>query len=115
MIACGARAPGDVESATPTAVYYGALTNAFADRPKSRRLPADRALRLSPFDPRAVEAHFALGIAAVSEGRYEDAVSCFARAFEINPNHSLMPFFHPIGLALARRAVEAQPSLERGF
>ena len=74
-----------------------------------------RALRLSPFDPRAYEAHLALGMAAVSEGRYEDAVGCFARGFEINSNHSVMPFFHAIALALAGRAEDATPSVRRGL
>ena len=54
-------------------------------------------------------------MAAVSEGRYEDAVGCFARAFEINSNHSVMPFFHAIALALAGRAEDATPSVRRGL
>jgi hypothetical protein len=68
---------------------------------------ANRALRLSPFDSRAFEAHLALGTAAISEGNTDYAVSCFARGSEINPNHSIMPFFHAIALALAGRAEDA--------
>jgi hypothetical protein len=91
MIACGARAPGDLEGATQERLVIEAEGDRGLLRVRSQTpsptdpnavaFHADRALRLSPFDPRAVAAHFALGIAAVSEGRYEDAVGCFARAF----------------------------------
>ena len=83
--------------------YYGALVNAFADRPKAALFHANRALRLSPFDPKAFEAHLALGMAAISEGRYDEAAASFARASEINPNESVLSFFHAIALALAGR------------
>jgi tetratricopeptide (TPR) repeat protein len=95
--------------------YYAALVNAFADRPKAVAFHANRALRLSPFDSRAFEAHLALGMAAISEGNTDAAVSCFARGSEINPNHSIMPFFHAIALALAGRAEDATPSVRRGL
>jgi adenylate cyclase len=95
--------------------YYAALVNAFADGPKAVAFHANRALRLSPFDPRAFEAHLALGMAAIGEGRYDDAAACFARASEINPNQSVMPFFHAIALALAGRAEDAIPSVRRGL
>ncbi len=95
--------------------YYGALVNAFADRPKVVVFHANRALRLSPFDPKAFEAHLALGIAAISEGRYDEAVASFARASEINPDESVLSFFHAIALALAGRASDAAPSVRRGL
>ena len=95
--------------------YYGALVNAFADRPKAVLFHANRALRLSPFDPKAFEAHLALGMAAVSEGRYDEAAASFARASEINPDESVMAFFHAIALALAGRVNDAAPSVRRGL
>ncbi len=95
--------------------YYGALVNAFADRPKAVVFHANRALRLSPFDPKAFEAHLALGMAAISEGRYDEAAACFARGSEINPDHSIMPFFQAIALALAGQPETAIPSVRRGF
>ncbi len=104
-----------LNSSCAMAHYYAALVNAFADRPKAVAFHAGRALRLSPFDPKAFEAHLALGMAAVSEQRYDDAAACFARASEINPNHSVMPFFHAIALALAGRAEDAIPSVRRGL
>jgi len=104
-----------LNSSCAMAHYYGALVNAFADRPKDAAFDADRALRLSPFDPKAFEAHLALGMAAVSEGRYDDAAASFARGSESNPDHSIMPFFQAIALALAGRAKDATPSVRRGF
>ncbi len=95
--------------------YYGALVNAFADRPKAVAIHANRALRLSPFDPKAFEAHLALGMAAISEGRYDEAAVSFARGAEINPDHSLLAFFHAIALGLAGRVAEAQAPLKRGL
>jgi tetratricopeptide (TPR) repeat protein len=95
--------------------YYGALVNAFADRPKAVVFHANRALRLSPFDPKAFEAHLALGMAAVSEGRYAEAATCFARGSETNPDHSIMSFFQAIALALAGHTDDAAPSVRRGL
>ena len=95
--------------------YYGALVNAFADRPKAVAFHANRALRLSPFDPKAFEAHLALGMAAIGEGRYDEAAVWFARGAQINPDHSLLAFFHAIALALAGRVAEAQAPVQRGL
>ena len=103
-----------LNASSAMAHYYGALVNAFADRPEAVVFYANRALRLSPFDPKTFEAHLALGMAAVSEGRYDEAAACFARGSEINPDHSVMPFFHAIALALAGRAEDATPSVRRG-
>jgi adenylate cyclase len=91
-----------------TAHYFAALVNAFADRSGAATFHANRALRLSPFDPSAFEAHLALGMAALRAAQYDEAVVCFARGWQINRRHSLFPFFHAIALALAGRAAEAR-------
>jgi adenylate cyclase len=98
-----------------TAHYFAALTNAFADQPVAAAFHANRALRLSPFDPSAFEAHLALGMAAVGEAKYDEAASSFARGSQINPRHSLFPLFRAIALALAGRAEEAKSSLKLGL
>ena len=98
-----------------TAHYFAALVNAFADRPEAVAFHAHRALRLSPFDPSAFEAHLALGMAALREGKYDEAAADFARGRQINARHSLFPFFHAIALALAGRRAEAAPLVKRGF
>src|SRR5271166_4912349 len=98
-----------------TAHYFAALTNAFADQPEIAAFHANRALRLSPFDPSAFEAHLAIGMAAVGEAKYEEAASSFAKGSQINPRHSLFPLFRAIALALAGRAEEATSSLKLGL
>jgi adenylate cyclase len=98
-----------------TAHYFAALTNAFANQPVAAAFHANRALRLSPFDPSAFEAHLALGMAAVGEAKYEEAASSFARGSQINPRHSLFPIFRAIALALAGHAEEARSSLKLGL
>ena len=98
-----------------TAHYFAALVNAFADRSEAATFHANRALRLSPFDPSAFEAHLALGMAALRVAQYDEAVVCFARGWQINRRHSLFPVFHAIALALAGREAEAAPSVQRGF
>jgi adenylate cyclase len=98
-----------------TAHYFAALVNAFADRPAVAAFHANRALRLSPFDPSAFEAHLALGMGAIREGKYDEAASCFARGGQINSRHSLFPFFQAIALALAGRAGETGSLVERGL
>jgi adenylate cyclase len=98
-----------------TAHYFAALTNAFANQPVAAAFHANRALRLSPFDPSAFEAHLALGMAAVGEAKYEEAASSFAKGSQINPRHSLFPLFRAIALALAGRAEEATSSLKLGL
>jgi len=52
---------------------------------------------------------------ALRAGRYDEAALRFAKGSQINPRHSLFYFFHAIALALAGRAGEAQPLLQRGL
>jgi adenylate cyclase len=98
-----------------TAHYFAGLVNAFADRPAVAASHARRALRLSPFDPSAFEAHLALGMGAIREENYHEAASCFARGAQINSRHSLFPFFHAIALALAGRAEETTSLVQHGL
>ena len=97
-----------------TTLYLGAMVNAFANRAEVFTL-ADRALRLSPFDPLALEAHQAMGMIAVGQANYDEAASCFARVPQINPRYSSAYFSHAIALALAGRREEAEQRLRRGL
>jgi adenylate cyclase len=54
-------------------------------------------------------------MAAIGEGKFEDAVACFAKGSQINPRHSVMPFFHAIALALMGQAEKATISVQRGL
>ena len=94
-----------------TALYLAATVNAFVARASEVSTLANRALRLSPFDPLALEAHQAMGMVAVAQGNYDEAVSCYARVSQINPRYSTGYFSHAIALALAGRREEADRPL----
>jgi len=96
-----------------TALYFGAYIQAISGNPAPAISYADRALRLSPFDPFAFLAHCALGAAAVQEARYDDAARDFSKAVQANPRFSTLYFFQAASLALAGREQEAQPIVER--
>ena len=72
---------------------------------------ANRALRLSPFDPVAFIAHMILGHVAVYEAHYDEAVSHYAKAVQANPRHSWLYFCHAVALALAGRVEDAGPTV----
>lgn len=96
-----------------TALYFGSLIYAFAGHPAAATSNANRALRLSPFDPSAFVAHAALGAAAVQETRYGEAASALAKAVQANTRFSTLYFFHAASLALAGREEEARPIVQR--
>jgi adenylate cyclase len=82
-----------INTSCATALYLGAQAHGMAGHAETATSFANRALRLSPFDPQAFEAHMALGEAALVEAY----------------------LFQAIPLALAGRKEEAQPFLRRGF
>ena len=60
--------------------YYGALVNAFADRPKAVVF-TPTALEARPIRPQGVRGASGARHGAVSERRYDEAAACFARGF----------------------------------
>jgi adenylate cyclase len=91
-----------------TAMYLGALTNAFAGKADIAISLAERAQRLSPFDFLAYQAQFALGIAAIHLHRHHDATKHFTAALQANPKLSSLYFSGASAFALANRIAEAQ-------
>ena len=104
-----------LNSSCAAAHYFGALMYAFAGDPAPAIASANRALRLSPFDPAIFQAHIALGLAAIVEGRYDEAASHCARAAQANPGFGWLYFFHAEALALSGRLKEAEPIARRGL
>ena len=96
-----------------TAHYFAALAHSWAGRSDQAAYHAKHALTLSPFDPSAFEAYLALGMAAVVEDRFDNAIEDFAMAERINPRHSLFPFLQGIALALAGRAADSAATIQR--
>ena len=98
-----------------TAMYLGAMTNAFAGRPAVAVSLAERALRLSPFDVLAYQAHVARGAAAMQERRYADAAAHIREALQVNANLSSLYFCGAAALALAGDARAAEKLAQRGL
>jgi tetratricopeptide (TPR) repeat protein len=103
-----------LNGASATVFYLASHAHAIVgDAPRASAF-ADRAFRLSPFDPLAFEANLALGDLAISEARHDDAAACFARAVQINPNYSTGHFFRAIALVLAGRQDRAELAAGEG-
>ena len=76
---------------------------------------ANRALRLSPFDPFTYVIYLALGMAAVQVGRHEEAAAHFGKAVQANSTFTSLYFLQASALALAGRVEEARPIVRRGL
>jgi adenylate cyclase len=112
-----ARARGtaalSLNPSSAAALYWGALIHAYSGNSAAATAYANRALRLSPFDPVAFVAHAALGHVAFREARYDEAVSHYAKAVQANPHFSTLYFAQAVALALAGRVEEARPIVEQ--
>jgi tetratricopeptide (TPR) repeat protein len=95
------------------ALYFGSLACAFAGRVAAATSHAERALRLSPFDPFVYFAHGALGTAALLKASYDEAASHFDKAVQTGPPFGTPCFFHAVSLALAGRLDEARPAVQQ--
>jgi adenylate cyclase len=93
--------------------YWGAIIHAASGNFAAVTAHANRALRLSPFDPLAFLAHTALGHEAVVEGHYDEAASHYAKAVIASPRFSIAYFCQAIALALAGRVEEARPIVQQ--
>jgi TolB-like protein len=97
------------------ALYCGAELYAWSGDPATATAYAQRAQRLSPFDPLAFHAHLALLIAATQEGRYAEAAAHATKVVQANPSHGVYMAYQAISLALAGRVEEARPILARAL
>jgi TolB-like protein/class 3 adenylate cyclase/Flp pilus assembly protein TadD len=93
--------------------YFGARLQAYRGNSAAAVALAERALRLSPSDSRTYEAYFALAIAAIHDGRYDDAVSHSLKAWQANPDFSVALMLYAGALAMAGRVEEAIPLARR--
>ena len=93
---------------SPAAHFFGGFLYAWSGDPVRGTDLAKRALRLSPFDPLAYEAHLAFGVAALHQGRYEEAASWWERCSRANPKFGSFFAANSHALALAGRMNEAK-------
>jgi len=97
------------------ALLWGGLVYALGGESAKATILAERALRLSPFDPAGWHAHLALSHAAMFEDRFEDALAHFDRTVHLNPQVGLMHAFRAAALVLAGRAEEAGPTIAKAL
>jgi adenylate cyclase len=109
------RRATSLKGASATVFYLASHAHAIAADGQRAQAFADRAFRVSPFDPLAFEANMALGDLALAEARHEDAAACFARATRINPRYSTGHFFRAMALTLAGRSDKAEAAAKEGF
>jgi len=95
------------------AFYFGAHIHAFRGDAALAEEYALRALRLSPFDPAAVEGHLAQACVRIRDGRFDEAAVHMARAVQANPRFSTLYFGHAAALALAGRIEQAKAVAKR--
>jgi TolB-like protein len=91
-----------------TALYFGAELHGWNGDLVTATAYADRALRLSPFDPLAYVAHVGLAVGAVHEGRYEESAAQWAECARVNPGLGAFVMAQAWALALAGRLDEAR-------
>ena len=95
------------------ALYWGAHIHAFSGDPVIAEDYANRALRLSPFDPISYEAYVALGCVRFREQRYDDAAAFYANAVQANPRFSSLYAGQAMALAMAGRIKESNSQARR--
>jgi TolB-like protein/class 3 adenylate cyclase/Tfp pilus assembly protein PilF len=97
------------------AYYFGGTLYAWSGDPVTGTTYAHRALRLSPFDPLAFQAHLAFAMAAAHEERYDEAAAWMAKCAEANPNFGGFLGAQAAHLALAGRMDEARSVCARAL
>jgi TolB-like protein/Tfp pilus assembly protein PilF len=97
------------------ALFFGGEILAWKGESGAAVSYAQRALRLSPFDPLAYAAHIAMPVAAIHEDRYDDAAAFYGKAAQANPGHGMFLLAQAESLALAGRLDEARPIWEEGL
>jgi len=97
------------------ALYCGAHIHAFRGDAALAEEYALQALRLSPFDPFALEGHFAQACVRIRDRRFDDAAAHMARAVQCNPRFSTLYTVHAAALALAGRIEESKAVAKRAL
>jgi adenylate cyclase len=95
------------------ALYKGAMIHSFCGEAGVAEDFANRALRLSPFDPKSFEAHFALGQVRFRQRRYAEAATYFAKGAQANPRFSTLYAHQAAALAMAGRLNEGKLAARR--
>jgi adenylate cyclase len=102
-----------INNSCATALYTGAHIHAFMGDLAIAEDYADRAFRLSPFDPQLFHRYEALGFIRLRAGQYEEAAAFFAEAVRANPRFSTLYADWAAALAMAGHKEEANRVAQR--
>jgi adenylate cyclase len=102
-----------LNSSSAIALYTGAHIHGFAGDPALAENYADRAYRVSPFDPQLFHRYEALGSVRLRANRYDEAAAYFAQAVQANPRFSTLYADLTAALELAGRGEEAKSTARR--
>jgi adenylate cyclase len=91
-----------------TAFYFGAHIHAMKGDAAIAEDFAEKALRLSPFDPFSYFALHAMGTVRIRRGQFDDASAYYSKAVQSNPRFSVLYALHTAALAQAGRLDEAR-------
>jgi adenylate cyclase len=97
------------------ALGFGAIALAWAGESERTIEWAERALRLSPFDPFRSRPLHALSLANFTAGRFEAAADAARRAIQVNPGFSLRHVMLAAALVRLGRGAEAKAAAERAL
>jgi tetratricopeptide (TPR) repeat protein len=104
-----------VNPSAAAAYFHGAFLYGLWGRSLAATNFAQRALRLSPFDPLAYHAYLALTFAAMQEERYDEAATHGAKLAQASPNLVSHITAYAAALALAGRMEEARSVCARAL
>ena len=100
-----------INPACTTALFFAAHIASFRGDFEPAEEHAWKALRLSPFDPWAYEAHVALAMRPLAAGQFDEASAHLSRAVQANPNFPSPRFLYAMTLALSGRLEESRREL----
>jgi adenylate cyclase len=92
---------------------WGSIIRAWAGDYATAIEHAERAIRLSPFDPLIFMPYIGLSYAFFFTGRYEEAMIAAGRAADANPRFSIPCMLRTVALANLHRSDEARASAQR--
>jgi adenylate cyclase len=104
-----------VNPSAAAAYFHGAFLYGLWGHSVSATSYAQRALRLSPFDPLAYHAHMALTFAAIEEERYDEAVVHGAKLAQVSPSFQDHVLLYAAALGLAGHMEEARQACARAL
>jgi adenylate cyclase len=95
------------------ALGFSSLVRAWMGDDATAVQQAERALRLSPFDPLIYLPYVGLAYAHFAAGRFAEAAAAASRAAQANPRFSVPEMLHAAALAKLNRGADAAAAVQR--